>query len=150
MKDTLVQSVKKAAGIIDILVFSDIENGGIGLFDMARQLGLKPNTLHNLLKTLVHCGYVEQRPDSKYVAGPKCKAIGTVNIYAANTALNKAMRSKVTELSKKIDSKLAGALGCYASLYRCGEGKQKNILDELKKMAGILKDELFRGSRGSK
>ena len=84
------------------------------------------------------------------MAGPKCKAIGTVNIYAANTALNKAMKLKITELSKKIDDKLAGALGCYAPLYRCGEEKQKIILDELKKTAGILKDELFRGSRGSR
>lgn len=102
MQDTLVQSVIKAAKILDILVFEDLDRKGLGLFDLARKMSLKPNTLHNLLKTLIACGYVRQKSDSRYVAGPKCEKIGTLNNSASGVFLAEKAEPILRDLSESI------------------------------------------------
>ena len=79
MKDTLVNSVRKAMNLLDILIFEDFCSKGISLSELSRKTGIKTNTLHNLLKTMVACGYVQQNEDSKYLAGIKCSNIGIIN-----------------------------------------------------------------------
>ena len=102
MADTLVNSVKKALGILDILTFDDYRKKGIGLFDLSRKTGIKPNTLHNLLKTMVVCGYVSQNEESKYVSGPKCSSIGMMNRLASGSPL----LAKIEDLMKNLSEKL--------------------------------------------
>lgn len=103
MNDTLVQSVKKAMAILDILIFEDSENHGIGLFELARRLGQKPNTLHNIMKTMIFCGYVKQNDKSLYAAGPKCFDI--VNTYKFTN------KNGLIESIKPVLQQLAGRIG---------------------------------------
>ena len=102
MSDTLVNSVKKAFGILDILVFEDHESKGLGLFELSRKTAIKPNTLRNLLKTMIACGYVKQDEQSKYLAGPKCANIGVLNRLLPGTAALSWMEELLGQLSEKI------------------------------------------------
>ena len=102
MKDTLINSVKKAFDILDILVFENIGNTGIGLFELSKKLGIKPNTLHGILKTMIALGYVQQDEASKYLAGPKCLMVGMVNRFAQNSPLLQKIEALMKELSEKI------------------------------------------------
>ncbi|OGV34962.1 MAG: hypothetical protein A2020_13365 [Lentisphaerae bacterium GWF2_45_14] len=81
MAEHLVNSIKKALDTLDILIFSDPERKGISLAELSRRTDIRPNTLHNILKTMLRCGYVAQQPDSSYAAGPKCAAIGSENKF---------------------------------------------------------------------
>jgi IclR family acetate operon transcriptional repressor len=73
-----VQSVKKALDLLDILVFEDVRWEGISLSELSRRSGLRPNTTHNLLKSMAACGYVAQNAESKYIAGPKLGEISMI------------------------------------------------------------------------
>lgn len=103
MAGNLVNSVRKALDILDILVFEDFEGKGLGLFDLSRKTDIKPNTLHNLLKTMVSCGYVQQNTESKYMAGPKCANIGMLNTLSPGSAAYKRIEDIIKELGRKID-----------------------------------------------
>lgn len=78
MSDVPVQSVKKALDLLSILVLEGPEEG-IGLSELARRMGFPRSSVHHLLKTMTVCGFVAQRPDATYVAGPKCRRIGRLN-----------------------------------------------------------------------
>jgi len=100
--ETIINSVKKALNILDILAFEDFENKGIGLSDLSKMTGLKPNTLHNILRTMVICGYVQQYENLKYAAGPKCRSIGLLNRFAPGLPLCNKIEKLLSALSKKI------------------------------------------------
>ena len=102
MGETLVQSVVKAMKILDILVFEDLSGKGFGLFELARKMGQRPNTLHNLLKTMIACGYVEQNSDSRYMAGPKCGKIGMLNTHVSAEVMSNMIEPVLTDLSERI------------------------------------------------
>jgi IclR family acetate operon transcriptional repressor len=102
MAETIVLSIKKALNIIDILVFEDFENNGIALSKLAVKTGQRTNTLHNILKTMVACGYVVQKEDGKYAAGKKCKDIGDINKISPQSHLNKYITKSILELSQKL------------------------------------------------
>jgi len=61
--------------LLSILALDDPHGDGLGLSELARRMSLPANSVHNLLKTMVVCGYVGQRPDSKYIPGPCCRQI---------------------------------------------------------------------------
>ena len=102
MGDTLVQSVAKAMKILDILVFEDLSRKGFGLFELARKMDQRPNTLHNLLKTMISCGYVEQNSESRYMAGPKCGKIGMLNTHVSEKLISDVIEPVLKELSESI------------------------------------------------
>jgi IclR family acetate operon transcriptional repressor len=58
-EQSLVQSVGRAFDILEALAASP---EGLGVHELARRLGLKAPTAHNLLKTLVARSYAEQDP----------------------------------------------------------------------------------------
>lgn len=103
MNDTLVQSVKKAMAILDILIFEDSEKNGIGLFEMARRLGQKPNTLHNIMKTMISCGYVKKTEKSLYAAGPKCFDIVNEYKFTNKNVLIESIKPVLQQLSNRIN-----------------------------------------------
>lgn len=78
-KDVPVQSVKKALDLLSVLVFEDPARQGMVLKQLAQRMGQPANSTHNLLKTMVACGYVAQNGGGKYVAGPVCQQIGKLN-----------------------------------------------------------------------
>lgn len=79
MSDIPVKSVKKALDLLSILLFEDIDRIGIDLTTLSKRLGAPLNTTHNLLKTMVACGFIAQTDKSHYIAGPKCEQIGKIN-----------------------------------------------------------------------
>ena len=74
--DVPVKSVKKALDLLTILALETPPGQGVGLFELAKRMGMLPNTTHSLLKTMVACGYVSQDADAKYLAGSRCRQIG--------------------------------------------------------------------------
>ena len=90
MGDKYVHSLEKAFAILNVLVFEDLNREGISLSELSKRVGIPSNTLHNLLKTMIHCGYAAQKEDSTYISGPKCLQIGMVNqIHLSKNKINK-------------------------------------------------------------
>ena len=87
-----VQSVKRALDLLDVLFFEDVPREGIGLFELARRVGLRPNTAHNLLKSMAACGYVAQNAESKYMAGPKFDEICKTKSLVSSEVLDVIIR----------------------------------------------------------
>ena len=68
-----VQSVERAAAVLRLLA-----DGRLALGDLASSLGLAKGTVHGLLRTLQHVGFVEQDPDSgHYRLGAALLGLGT-------------------------------------------------------------------------
>jgi len=69
-----VQSVGRALDILEALAGAD---EALGVTELARALGLKTPTTHNLLRTLVDRGYVARdEATRKYRLGHRCAALG--------------------------------------------------------------------------
>ena len=104
--DVPVKSVKKALDILDILLFDDFTHQGMGLFEIAKQMNLQPNTTHNLLKTLSACGYIAQNADSKYTIGHKCHQIGINNFFASEMKLENQIYPILQDANKTIQESI--------------------------------------------
>jgi len=85
MPEVPVKAVKKALDILSLLIFDDPEQRGVELTVLAQRLGLPANTAHNLLKTMVVCGYVAQNEAGRYQTGPQCRRIGAINQFTSDT-----------------------------------------------------------------
>lgn len=79
MGNNLVLSVEKALNIMDILVFEDIEKNGLRLSELSKKTGIKANTLHNLLKTMIVKNYIQQYDNGNYAIGSKISKIGMLS-----------------------------------------------------------------------
>jgi IclR family transcriptional regulator, KDG regulon repressor len=80
MQKRLIQSVRRAASILDLFIKS---SGPLGIMDFAKRLELPKTTIAGLVATLEAVGYLEKEPTSgKYRLGPELFQLG-VN-YAAN------------------------------------------------------------------
>lgn len=67
----MIQSVVRALRILEAIRYKGTEKG-LGLVDIARELGLEKSTVYNLIKTLLAEGYVEQDGSGgKYRLGAK-------------------------------------------------------------------------------
>lgn len=82
MAHTTVLSAKKALNIITILVFEDENKQGFRLSELSRRTGVKPNTLHNLIQTMVAEDYAARLPDGRYTAGRKIQQIGIATLFS--------------------------------------------------------------------
>ncbi len=110
MSKTIINSINKALTILDILVFEDFENEGIALSELSKMTEIKPSTLHNILKTMVHCGYVQQYDNLKYAAGMKCKSIGFLNKFSPGLPLYNKIEVIISALSKKLSEAVVFAV----------------------------------------
>lgn len=98
MEGKLVLSVRKAFDILDILVFEDIHNKGISLTKLSEKTGIKTNTLHNLLKTMISCGYVEQNENLHYLVGKRCKQMGIINRFQITPEISEVLNEGLYKL----------------------------------------------------
>ncbi len=78
-KSVPVKSLKKALDLLSILLFEDVEENGFEVKALAERLGLPPNSVHNLLKTMRVCGYVEKNGEGRYTFGMVCRRIAYRN-----------------------------------------------------------------------
>lgn len=70
-----IQSIERAAAILRLL---SGRNRRLGVVDISGELGLSKGTVHGLLRTLQHVGFVEQDPDSgKYRLGAALLHMGS-------------------------------------------------------------------------
>ncbi len=107
MENNLVNSIKKAFDILDILVFEDIHNKGISLTNLSEKTQIKPNTLHNILKTMIYCGYVEQNKNSHYLSGKRCKQVGVINRFQITPELSTVLQSALYDLRSRTNESVS-------------------------------------------
>jgi DNA-binding IclR family transcriptional regulator len=73
-----VQSVERVLNILEIMAAAGTP---ITVTELSDKVKLKISTVHRLLSTLLHRGYVEQGDDNKYRLGFKLMEIGNAVIY---------------------------------------------------------------------
>jgi Transcriptional regulator len=98
MEENLVNSIKKAFDILDILAFEDISHKGIRLKELSEKTGIRPNTLHGILKTMIYCGYLEQNENSLYLTGKRCRQIGVINRFQITPELSEILQRELYAL----------------------------------------------------
>lgn len=82
-----VEALHRGLRILEILHgFSG--GAGISLMEVSRQMGLNRSTVHNLLKTLVMCGYAENMGDGRY------RLSGKLRRMAHEQVLNRISRGQ--------------------------------------------------------
>ncbi|MFA4944599.1 MAG: IclR family transcriptional regulator [Lentisphaeria bacterium] len=108
-----VKSLKKALDLLDLLLAEE-PDGGRPLSELARQMGMPANSTHNLLKTMVACGYVEQMPDGRYRPGAKLRQIGRLNRFA-----DEAVRARIGHVLRELGERLGEA--CVLATLRGGQ-----------------------------
>lgn len=79
IREVPVGSVRKALDILSVLLFEDQHGEGFALSELAGRMDIPVNTAHNLLKTMLYCGYVAQNGRGRYICGPVCRRIGGAN-----------------------------------------------------------------------
>lgn len=95
-----VQSVERTFSILELLGNSDYH---LGISELAEMSQLPLATVHRLLATLVHLGYVEQNPETnKYTLGVRIlqlrgAAIGHLTLGVHAMPVMKALVSRVNE-----------------------------------------------------
>lgn len=74
MTERLIQSIERAADILELFLFSDSE---LSVKEISEKLVLSKSTIHGLLKTLEYRGYLQQNPENqKYRLGLKLFELG--------------------------------------------------------------------------
>ena len=103
MKDsvTVVQSVDRALSIIEVL--SDYEDG-MGVTEISSKINLHKSTVHRLLLTLIHKGYVEQNPiTNKYKLTLKLFELGNKLVDKMDIlSVAKPYLEKLRELTNEV------------------------------------------------
>ena len=56
---------------------------GVGVRELARDMGLEPTRVHRLLKTLAHLGLTRQEADRKYAVGPAVHVLSSLTLFAS-------------------------------------------------------------------
>lgn len=75
MEPALIQSIERALTALDFLVLQSLSGEGATLQAVSERLGVAGPTAHNILKTMVQCGYVGRDAQGRYVLGPRCRDI---------------------------------------------------------------------------
>ncbi|HHH75450.1 MAG TPA: IclR family transcriptional regulator [Phycisphaerae bacterium] len=73
-----IKSLAKGMALLDELTGAALTGDGMGLSQLAQSLSAPKNTTHNLLQTLVACGYARQDDSALYYLGPKAWQMGTL------------------------------------------------------------------------
>lgn len=79
MATPYVQSVIRALGVLDELTAAGGRGKGLALSELARRTKIRPNTLHNILRTMIAAGYADTKGGGLYREGPKCRGMGLRN-----------------------------------------------------------------------
>jgi DNA-binding IclR family transcriptional regulator len=92
-----VQSVDRTLDILEVLA---TKNTGIGVTELAGEVGLSKGTTHRLLQALHERGYVEKRGDGTYKLG--LKLIEVVSLYINNLELQTEARPYVAMIAAEL------------------------------------------------
>jgi DNA-binding IclR family transcriptional regulator len=101
-----VESLHRGLRILEILHnFADSE--GIALMEISRQMGLNRTTVHNLLKTLVLCGYAANIGDGRYRLSGKLRRMAHEQIL---NRISRGQARSVLALLGALSQKVGEAL----------------------------------------
>ena len=104
-KNIPVKSLAKALHLLDVLLFEDVEEQGFEVKELAEKLHFPANSVHNLLKTMLLCGYVEKNGSGRYTFGPTCRRIAYRNYQRGDDFREKVtavMREAVAHLNESM------------------------------------------------
>jgi len=90
-----VQSLDRALNLLELLADA---GGSMRLAELEAATGLPLPTIHRLIKSLVHNGYVRQEPSKRYVLGPRLIRLGET----ASRALGSFARQHLIDLAARI------------------------------------------------
>lgn len=114
----MIQVVERAFEILETLDDERYSTGGIGVIALSELVNLKTPTVHNVLKTLLTLGYVEQVTGSKYRLSSKTGRLGH---NAENQMLVRQVCEKFArELNQKFNETIVVAMysrGMWQSLF---------------------------------
>jgi IclR family acetate operon transcriptional repressor len=113
-KTVPVRSLKKALDILDLIIEADLHEVDASLAGLAQRMGIPSNTAHNLLKTMVACGYVRKNGHGLYVQGVKCRQMGRLNRLEA-PAVHDAVQRRLQQLTDETGE------GCLLTVLMNGE-----------------------------
>ena len=97
-----IQSIDRALRALDFLAEQDLAGQGAALQAVAARLALRPSTAHNILKTLVACGYAARSDKGMYILGPRCRELTRAarlvsDLLPAATGVLQALAERVGE-----------------------------------------------------
>ncbi len=104
-KKVPVKSLKKALDLLSILLFQDPGEEGFSVKSLAEKVGLPANSVHNLLKTMTVCGYVEKNGEGRYTYGNVCRRIAFRNYQSGD-----GFREKVIEVMRRTIARINEAM----------------------------------------
>lgn len=102
MAERLIQSVERAADVLELFLTSSAE---LSVKEISLELALSKSTVHGILKTLEHRGYLEQNPnDLKYRLGMKLFELGIAveNQLDVGKIARPIIESLVSELKETV------------------------------------------------
>ncbi len=79
-----VESLRKGLEILEMLCEAP-QSEGLALADIARRMGLKRTTTHNLAKTLRMCGFAQTIGEGRYKSGWRTAHIGRLALFTGQT-----------------------------------------------------------------
>ena len=97
MKKIPIQSVKRALDILDYLSVGGLSRRGESLQDISKSVNLADTTTHNILKTMVACGYVSRAEGRLYTLGPKCIGLSRANSISRSLEEITAVMTRLSE-----------------------------------------------------
>lgn len=68
-----IQSIRRALDALDYLAEQGLAGEGASLQAVAAHLEVPPTTAHNILRTMVACGYVGREGNGRYGLGARCR-----------------------------------------------------------------------------
>ena len=99
MTERLIQSIERAADILELFLTSDPEQS---IKEISNRLNLSKSTVHGIIKTLEHRGYLEQNSDNlKYRLGIKLFELG--NYVGKNLDIGRIARPIIKGLVEELN-----------------------------------------------
>jgi DNA-binding IclR family transcriptional regulator len=89
-KANSIQSIKRALDALDYLLAGGLHDGGVTLRAVADHLGVAAPTAHNILATLISCGYAGRDRKNCYRPGRKCRDLARGAQWAAGLTAHAA------------------------------------------------------------
>ncbi|WP_078409009.1 IclR family transcriptional regulator [Priestia abyssalis] len=102
MAERLIQSVERAADVLELFLTSHPE---LSVKEISQKLNLSKSTVHGIIKTLEHRGYLQQNPDDlKYKLGIKLFELGNFvgNHLDIGKIAKPIIRNLVDELNETV------------------------------------------------
>ncbi|MBM7650626.1 IclR family transcriptional regulator [Neobacillus cucumis] len=94
MAERLIQSIERAADVLELFLTSTPE---LSIKEMSDRLNLSKSTVHGIIKTLEHRGYLQQNPDDlKYRLGIRLLELG--NYVGKHLDIGRIARPIIREL----------------------------------------------------